>query len=114
MLILKHRIGEDAVVTLPDRREIVVTYLGLYKESYQGCIGYTSPRDIIIDRRRIHQRKQAEHGSVVAALPNEDLVEQYAKRHALTAAELAAIHRFARWLDGDVSLGTQRPEVAHS
>jgi len=58
MLILTFRLEEDAVITLPDGREIGVVFLGMtgYRDR-NARMGFVADPDIIIDRRVIYERK---------------------------------------------------------
>jgi sRNA-binding carbon storage regulator CsrA len=73
MLVLTFRLEEDAVITLPDGREIGVVFLGLggYR-SRQARMGFIADPDIIIDRRAIYERKLKEqlvNGNVAEVAP---------------------------------------------
>ena len=57
MLVLMRRPGEEIVCTLPDGTEIVVVLLNLDRN--RARLGIIAPREVIVDRREIHERKLA-------------------------------------------------------
>lgn len=73
MLILTFRLEEDAVITLPDGREIGVVFLGMtgYRDR-NARVGFIADRDIVIDRRAIYERKlrgTLVNGNVTETIP---------------------------------------------
>lgn len=58
MLVLMQKPGEKVILTLPDGTEIEVTLLGI--DRGRARMGYCAPREIAIDREKIHERKLAE------------------------------------------------------
>lgn len=55
MLILTQKAGETVFITLPDGTEITVTVMTL--DRGRARIGYEAPRNIVVDRQEIHDRK---------------------------------------------------------
>lgn len=58
MLILTQGREDTVVIVLRDGSEVRVTVLGVTGSKVR--VGYDAPRDIVIDREVIHERKKAE------------------------------------------------------
>lgn len=58
MLVLSQTPGEEVILTLPDGTEIRIAVLAIDRNRVR--VGYAAPREIAIDREKIHKRKLAE------------------------------------------------------
>jgi carbon storage regulator len=63
MLILSRRINESLQIG----PNVTVKVLGIH--GHHVRLGLTAPRDIVIDRSEVHERKLAESGPATANLP---------------------------------------------
>lgn len=57
MLILTRRVGETLVIKMPDGTEIRTTILGV--KGNQVRIGVDAPKNVIVDREEIYERRMA-------------------------------------------------------
>lgn len=62
MLVVSRGKNERVVMVLPDGRTVEIVYCGL---SFDGKVrlGFIADRDIVIDRKEIHERKLARTAS---------------------------------------------------
>jgi carbon storage regulator CsrA len=58
MLILKQRLWDRVIITCPDSTQITVILTRI--EGNQVAVGYDAPREVTVDREKVHKRKIAE------------------------------------------------------
>ena len=60
MLVITRRVGEVVVITTPDGLELRVTVTVV--DGVSCRLGFTAPRDVVVDRLEIHERRKASKG----------------------------------------------------
>jgi carbon storage regulator CsrA len=59
MLCLGRETGERVVITMPDNRTITIEVLERWR-GHQVRLGITAPKDVLVDREEITQRRASE------------------------------------------------------
>lgn len=58
MLILSRKAGEKIIATLPSGQNVEFTVLGIKGGNVR--LGIAAPKNVVVDREEVHQRKIAE------------------------------------------------------
>jgi len=67
MLCIWRNINQKTYVTVPPSTEETVIEFTMVESNYSGAkVGYTAPRNVVVDREEVHQDKQREKRDAAA------------------------------------------------